>query len=70
MSPLFFAGVLNAIAGGGSFVSPPALLASIGGYVGAHFSRRVNQRVMRWTVTAIGFLASGYFLLLNALSHP
>ncbi|MGB6974114.1 MAG: hypothetical protein WBD67_05480 [Terracidiphilus sp.] len=47
-----------------------ALLAGAGGYFGAHLARRVNLRVMRWTITAIGFLTAGYFFLLNAVSHP
>ena len=40
-----------------------ALLAAIGGYLGAHYSRRINQRVMRWTVAVIGFITAGYFFL-------
>jgi len=39
-----------------------AILAGLGGYLGAHFSRKVNQRVMRWTVAIIGFATAGYFL--------
>ncbi len=27
-----------------------AILAGVGGYFGAHYSRKINQRVMRWTV--------------------
>lgn len=42
-----------------------AILAAIGGYMGAHFSRRLNQRVMRWTVASIGFLTAGYFFLIH-----
>jgi uncharacterized membrane protein YfcA len=42
----------------------------MGGYLGAHFSRRVNQRAMRWTVAIIGFITAGYFFLLNYLQHP
>jgi hypothetical protein len=47
-----------------------AVLAGVGGYLGAHFSRRVNQRAMRWTVAIIGFITAGYFFLLNYLQHP
>jgi hypothetical protein len=47
-----------------------AILAGMGGYLGAHFSRRVNQRAMRWTVAIIGFITAGYFFLLNYLQHP
>jgi hypothetical protein len=47
-----------------------ALLAGLGGYLGAHYSRRVNQRVMRWTVAVIGFVTAGYFFLANYLQHP
>jgi uncharacterized membrane protein YfcA len=42
-----------------------AILAAVGGYLGAHFSRRVNQRAMRWTVVTIGFATAGYFFLDN-----
>src|SRR5271166_4588893 len=47
-----------------------AILAAIGGYLGAHYSRRINQRAMRWTVAVIGFLTAGYFFLNNYLLHP
>jgi uncharacterized membrane protein YfcA len=47
-----------------------ALLAAAGGYLGAHYSRRVNQRVMRWAVAIIGFVTAGYFFLQNYLQHP
>ena len=47
-----------------------ALLAGLGGYLGAHYSRRVNQRAMRWTVAVIGFVTAGYFFLANYLQHP
>ncbi len=45
------------------------VLAGLGGYLGARVSRRVNQRAMRWTVAAIGFLTAGYFFLQNHLRH-
>ena len=47
-----------------------AILAALGGYLGAHYSRKVNQRAMRWTVAVIGFLTAGYFFLQNYLQHP
>jgi hypothetical protein len=47
-----------------------AVLAALGGYLGAHYSRRVNQKAMRWTVAVIGFVTAGYFFLQNALNHP
>ena len=36
----------------------------------AHYSRRVNQRAMRWTVATIGFVTAGYFFLQNYMHHP
>jgi uncharacterized membrane protein YfcA len=47
-----------------------ALMAAMGGYLGAHYSRKVNQRAMRWSVAVIGFLTAGYFFLQNYLQHP
>jgi hypothetical protein len=47
-----------------------AIVAAIGGYLAAHYSRRVNQKVMRWTVATIGFVTAGYFFLQNSLHHP
>jgi uncharacterized membrane protein YfcA len=47
-----------------------AMLAGVGGYMGAHYSRKVNQRAMRWTVAIIGFVTAGYFFLQNYLRHP
>jgi len=47
-----------------------AILAGLGGYLGAHFSRKVNQQAMRWTVAIIGFVTAGYFFLQNYLWHP
>jgi uncharacterized protein len=38
-----------------------AILAAIGGYVAAMFSKKVNQKVMRRMVAAVGFLTAGYF---------
>jgi uncharacterized membrane protein YfcA len=47
-----------------------AFMAGLGGYLGAHHSRKVNQRVMRWSVAVIGFATAGYFFLQNYLHHP
>lgn len=47
-----------------------AVLAALGGYLGAHYSRKVNQRTMRWTVAIIGFVTAGYFFIDNYLRHP
>ena len=47
-----------------------AILAAVGGYLGAHYSRKVNQRAMRWSVAVIGFVTAGYFFLQNYLQHP
>jgi uncharacterized membrane protein YfcA len=47
-----------------------AILAALGGYIGAHTSRKINQTAMRWTVAAIGFVTAGYFFLQNYLAHP
>jgi uncharacterized protein len=47
-----------------------AILAGAGGYMGAHYSRKVNQRAMRWTVVIIGFVTAGYFFLANYMRHP
>lgn len=47
-----------------------AILAALGGYLGAHFSSKVNQRLMRWLVAFIGFATAGYFFVENyLLSH-
>ena len=42
-----------------------AILAALGGYLGAHYSTRVNQRAMRWTVATIGFVTAAYFFVDN-----
>lgn len=47
-----------------------AILAAAGGYLGAHYSRKINQRVMRWTVATIGFVTAGYFFAVNYAHHP
>src|SRR5271166_2068055 len=46
-----------------------AILAALGGYLGAHYSRKVNQKAMRWAVAVIGFVTAGYFFLQNYLQH-
>jgi hypothetical protein len=47
-----------------------AILAAAGGYLGAHFSRTINQRAMRRAVAAIGFMTAGYFFIQNYLVNP
>jgi len=47
-----------------------AVLVALGGYLGAHYSRKVNQTAMRRAVAAIGFITAGYFFLENYLHHP
>ena len=47
-----------------------AILAALGGYFGAHYSRRINQRAMRWSVAIIGFVTAGYFFAVNYVHHP
>jgi uncharacterized membrane protein YfcA len=44
-----------------------AVLAATGGYLAAHYSPKVNQRAMRWTVAGIGLLTAGYFFLQNSI---
>jgi uncharacterized membrane protein YfcA len=46
------------------------IVAALGGYLAAHYSPKVNQKVMRWTVATIGFVTAGYFFLQNAMNHP
>jgi uncharacterized protein len=46
-----------------------AALAGVGGYVGAHYSCKINQRAMRWAVAVIGFVTAGYFFLMNYVQH-
>jgi len=47
------------------FCALMAVLAGLGGYLGAHFSCKVNQRAMRRAVAAIGFVTAGYFFVLG-----
>src|SRR5215472_3112004 len=37
-----------------------AILAALGGFIGAHYSRLINQAIMRRAVAAIGFMTSAY----------
>lgn len=46
-----------------------AFLAAFGGYIGAHYSRLINQAIMRRTVAAIGFMTAGYFFVQNYALH-
>jgi len=50
-----------------TFCLEMAVLAATGGYLAAHFSPKVNQRAMRWTVAGIGLLTAGYFFLQNSI---
>jgi len=47
-----------------------AVMAAVGGYLGAHYSRKVNQKAMRRGVAVIGFVTAGYFFYQNYLNHP
>lgn len=47
-----------------------AVLAALGGYIGAHYSRLINQAIMRRTVAAIGFMTAAYFFVQNYATHP
>jgi uncharacterized membrane protein YfcA len=47
-----------------------AVLAALGGYLGAHTSRKINQKALRWLVAAVGFVTAGYFFVQNYLVHP
>ena len=40
-----------------------AMLAALGGYIGAHYSRLINQVIMRRAVAAIGFMTAAYFFV-------
>jgi uncharacterized membrane protein YfcA len=53
-----------------TFCLEMAVLAAIGGYIGAHYSRLINQVVMRRTVAAIGFMTAAYFFVQNYAVHP
>ena len=47
-----------------------AVLAALGGYIGAHYSRLINQAIMRRTIAAIGFMTAAYFFVQNYAAHP
>jgi hypothetical protein len=47
-----------------------AVMAAAGGYLGAHYSRKVNQTAMRRAVAAVGFVTAGYFFYQNYLHQP
>ena len=38
-----------------------AAVSIIGGYLGAHYSRRLNKTLVRWVVIAIGFGLAGFY---------
>ena len=46
-----------------------AALAALGGYIGAHYSRLINQVLMRRTVAVIGFMTAAYFFMQNYAFH-
>jgi len=43
------------------FAIAMAAAAILGGFLGAHFARRLNPNVVRWLVIAIGFGLAGHF---------
>jgi len=53
-----------------SFCLEMAFLAALGGYIGAHYSRLINQAIMRRTIAAIGFMTAAYFFVQNYAVHP
>jgi hypothetical protein len=53
-----------------TFCFEMAILAAIGGYIGAHYSRLMNQAIMRRTVATIGFMTAAYFFAQNYGTHP
>lgn len=53
-----------------TFCLEMAILAALGGYIGAHYSRLINQAIMRRTVAAIGFMTAAYFFVQNYAVHP
>jgi uncharacterized membrane protein YfcA len=44
-----------------SYALVMALAAIVGGYLGAHYARRLRPSLVRWFVIAIGFTLSAYF---------
>ncbi len=53
-----------------SFCLEMAFLAALGGYIGAHYSRLINQAIMRRTIATIGFMTAAYFFVQNYAMHP
>jgi len=53
-----------------TFCLEMAILAALGGYIGAHYSRLINQAIMRRTIAAIGFTTAAYFFVQNYAVHP
>ncbi len=53
-----------------AFCLEMSLLAALGGFIGAHYSRLISQAIMRYTVTAIGFMTAAYFFVENYAVHP
>jgi uncharacterized membrane protein YfcA len=43
------------------FVPTMAVAAIVGGYLGAHYGRKLNRNVVRWIVVGIGFALSAYY---------
>ena len=43
------------------FCAIMAVLAAFGGYLGARYSRKINQKLMRRIVASIGFITAAYF---------
>jgi uncharacterized protein len=70
------AGTVNAVAGGGSLITFPALLGIglaakpanltpatlVGGYVGARIARRLPGAVLRAIIVTFGLVVGGYLL--------
>jgi hypothetical protein len=46
------------------------IFCGVGGYLGAHYARRINPRVLRLIVVATGCVVAGYFFLKNAQGNP
>jgi hypothetical protein len=44
-----------------SFCWQMAILAAVGGYVAARYSKKVNPKLMRRMVAVVGFVTAGYF---------
>lgn len=42
-----------------------AILAGLGGYLAAHFGRKIHPWTMRWIVAIVGFLTAGYFFIVT-----